>query len=53
MISIIQQFKLFSETQCAFCIILGKPYSDIHEDESSVDVSSPRDNNSPIVSQVN
>jgi len=24
-------------------------YNDVHEEESSLDVSSPRDNNSPIV----
>lgn len=35
---------------CPFCYILGKFYNDMHEEESSVDVSSPRENNSPIVS---
>lgn len=33
----------------------GKPnsYSIMHDDESSLDVSSPRDNNSPMVSKIN
>lgn len=30
--------------------IPGKMYGDVQEEESSIDVSSPRDNNSPIVS---
>lgn len=37
---------------CIFCCILGKFYNDMHEEESSVDVSSPRENNSPIVSAI-
>lgn len=28
-------------------------YTDVQEEESSIDVSSPRDNNSPIVSEIN
>lgn len=28
-------------------------YGDVQEEESSIDVSSPRDNNSPIVSLMN
>lgn len=31
--------------------IPGKMYGDVQEEESSIDVSSPRDNNSPIVSK--
>lgn len=27
-------------------------YTDVQEEESSIDVSSPRDNNSPIVSEI-
>lgn len=33
-----------------YSILGNKMYGDVQEEESSIDVSSPRDNNSPIVS---
>lgn len=32
-----------------FLFFVGKMYGDVHEEESSIDVSSPRENNSPSV----
>lgn len=43
-------FSWFGDWFCCFQSPVGKMYGDVQEEESSIDVSSPRDNNSPIVS---
>lgn len=48
MFNVSNRFELITHSHYA----LGKMYGDVQEEESSIDVSSPRDNNSPIVSEL-